>query len=387
MDGNHHEAPGGEVVYVKGSTERVLPLCHGQLAPDGSVTPLQEADVPDALHQLADEGLRVLAFAVGRHEAAAGLDPAQLRSRLVFVGLRAMLDPPRPAAASAIAACRAAGIGVKMITGDHVRTATAIARKLGLLEATETAGAVLTGAELSNLGAEEYGAVTARATVFARVTPKEKLRLVRAMQDRDHVVAMTGDGVNDAPALQQADIGVAMGRGGTEVAKDAADIVLTDDDFATIEGAVEEGRGVFDNLVKFIVWTLPTNGAQALVILTAVLTGAVLPLLPVQILWINMTTAVALGLMLAFEPTEDGIMLRPPRSPGQPLLTRDLLQRTILAAVLLVAATWTLFTWEQQNGGSLEQARTAALNLFVAVSVLYLFHCRSLTAPAHRHRG
>ena len=379
-----HEGAGGELVYVKGSAERVLPLCHGQLAPDGCVSPLQEADVLDALHKLADDGLRVLAFAVGRREAAGLLDPAQLRRQLVFVGLQAMIDPPRPTAASAIAACRTAGIEVKMITGDHVRTATAIARRLGLLDTTESEGAVLSGAELSGLGDEEYKAVAARATVFARVTPQEKLRLVRAMQDSGQVVAMTGDGVNDAPALQQADIGVAMGRGGTEVAKDAADIVLTDDDFATIEGAVEEGRGVFDNLVKFIVWTLPTNGAQALVILTAVLAGAVLPLLPVQILWINMTTAVALGLMLAFEPTEGAIMLRPPRSPKQPLLTRDLVQRTILAAVLLVAATWTLFTWEQQNAGSLEQARTAALNLFVAVSVLYLFHCRSLTESAHR---
>jgi cation-transporting P-type ATPase F len=205
---------------------------------------------------------------------------------------------------------------------------------------------------------------------------------VRALQERGHVAAMTGDGVNDAPALRQADIGVAMGRGGTEVAKEAADIVLTDDDFATIEAAVEEGRGVFDNLTKFLVWTLPTNGGQALVILLAVLVGTALPVLPVQILWINMTTAVALGLMLAFEPKESAIMLRQPRDPSQPLLSRALLSRILLVTSLLVATTWTLFTWERAGGASLDQARTAAMNLFVAVSILYLFSCRSLTRPA-----
>jgi cation-transporting ATPase F len=190
--------------------------------------------------------------------------------------------------------------------------------------------------------------------------------------------------VNDAPALRQADIGVAMGRSGTEVAKDAADMVLTDDDFATIEGAVEEGRGVFDNLTKFIVWTLPTNMGEGLVVLVAILVGTALPILPVQILWINMTTALALGLMLAFEPKESGIMRRPPRDPARPLLTRQLVMRVLLVSALLVGGALGLFEWERAHGASLAEARTVAMNLFVAVETLYLFSCRSLTQPMWR---
>ena len=220
--------------------------------------------------------------------------------------------------------------------------------------------------------------------MFARVSPAQKLRLVEALQERGHVVAMTGDGVNDAPALRQASIGVAMGRGGTEVAKDAADMVLTDDDFATIEAAVEEGRGVFDNLTKFITWTLPTNIGEGLVILVAIALGTALPILPTQILWINMTTAVALGLMLAFEPKEAGIMTRPPRDPGQALLTRALVGRILLVSGMLVASAWWLFEWELDNGASLAEARTAALNLFVVVEAFYLFSCRSLTRSVWR---
>ncbi|HEX4977003.1 MAG TPA: HAD-IC family P-type ATPase, partial [Nocardioides sp.] len=223
-----------------------------------------------------------------------------------------------------------------------------------------------------------------RAVVFARVSPEQKLRLVEALQSRGHVVAMTGDGVNDAPALKQADIGVAMGLGGTEVAKEAGDMVLTDDDFATIEAAVEEGRGVFDNLIKFIVWTLPTNMGEAAVILVAILLGATLPILPTQILWINMTTAVLLGLTLAWEPKEPGIMRRPPRDPRQSLLTRELGVRTVLLSTLLVVGSWWVFQRELSLGSSAEVSRTAALNVFVAVMTVYLFSCRSLTRPAWR---
>lgn len=240
------------------------------------------------------------------------------------------------------------------------------------------------GAELAALSADQYPEAVDTASVFARVSPEQKLRLVQALQARGHVVAMTGDGVNDAPALRQANIGVAMGRGGTEVAKDAADMVLTDDDFATIEAAVEEGRGVFDNLTKFITWTLPTNLGEGLVILAAIAVGVALPILPTQILWINMTTAIALGLMLAFEPKEAGIMTRPPRDPDQPLLTGWLVRRTLLVSTLLVASAWWLFAWELDNGAGLHEARTAALNLFVVVEAFYLFSCRSLTRSAWR---
>jgi cation-transporting ATPase F len=265
-----------------------------------------------------------------------------------------------------------------MITGDHPATAVAVATALGLLNGGRE-GDVLTGAELAALPPAEYPDAVERAVVFARVSPEQKLRLVRAFQLHGEVVAMTGDGVNDAPALRKADIGVAMGLAGTEVAKEAADMVLTDDDFATIEAAVEEGRGVFDNLAKFIVWTLPTNMGEGLVILVAILLGTALPILPTQILWINMITAVALGLTLAFEPKERGIMDHPPRDPRKPLLTGVLVWRVVLVSALLVAGAWWLFEWERPHGSSLAEARTAAVNLFVMVELFYLFSCRSLT--------
>ncbi len=270
-----------------------------------------------------------------------------------------------------------------MITGDHAATAGAIAGRLGLLDA-DRPDRVVTGTDLDELPAEGFAEAVDRAAVFARVSPEQKLRLVETLQQRGHVVAVTGDGVNDAPALRQANIGIAMARSGTEVAKEAADMVLTDDDFATIEAAVEEGRGVFDNITKFIVWTLPTNLGEGLVVLVAIVLGATLPLLPTQILWINMTTAVLLGLMLAFEPKERGIMRRPPRDPARPLLTGALVLRILLVAALLVAGAWWVFQWERSNGADVAQARTAAMNVFVVVETFYLFSCRSLTRSAWR---
>jgi cation-transporting ATPase F len=376
---------GGHLVLVKGAAERVADLCTGQMAADGSTRPLDRAALFNATEDLAARGLRVLATAIRPSADPDLFGEQELPGDLVLTGLQAMLDPPRSAAITAVSACHTAGITVKMITGDHAATAAAIADRIGLLtERTGNDRTVLTGAELTALPAQEYPGAVDRARVFARVSPEQKLRLVEALQDRGQVVAMTGDGVNDAPALRQANIGIAMGRSGTEVAKDAADMVLTDDDFATIEAAVEEGRGVFDNLTKFIVWTLPTNMGEGLVILVAVLLGVTLPILPTQILWINMTTAVALGLMLAFEPKEAGIMNRPPRDPARPLLTSALVVRILLVSALLVAGTWWLFAWERGIGASLPEARTAAVNLFVAVELFYLFSCRSLTRSAWR---
>ncbi|MCZ7414491.1 HAD-IC family P-type ATPase [Streptomyces sp. WMMC897] len=378
-------ASGASAVLAKGATERVVGLCAGQMAADGGTRPLDRAAVLAAAERLAAEGLRVLATAARPAAEPAAFSERELPGTLVLTGLQAMLDPPRPAATAAVGACHDAGITVKMITGDHAATASAVAGRIGLLTGPRPGeGEVLTGTELAALSAREYPAAVDRARVLARVSPEQKLGLVRALQERGQVVAMTGDGVNDAPALRQADIGVAMGRGGTEVAKDAADMVLTDDDFATIEAAVEEGRGVFDNLTKFVVWTLPTNMGEGLVILVAVLLGSTLPILPTQILWINMTTAVALGLMLAFEPKERGIMNRPPRDPARPLLTRALVLRVLLVSALLIAGSWWVFGWERDAGASLAEARTAAVNLFVSVEVLYLFSCRSLTRPAWR---
>ena len=226
--------------------------------------------------------------------------------------------------------------------------------------------------------------VADRTAVFARVNPEQKLRIVYALQAKGHVVAMTGDGVNDAPALKRADIGVAMGITGTEVAKDAADMVLTDDNFASIEAAVEEGRGVFDNLTKFIVWTLPTNIGEGLVILAAIFAGVTLPILPVQILWINMTTAVLLGLMLAFEPREPGVMSRPPRDPETPILTGVLIWRLFIVGLLLLGGAFGLFEWELMTGATIAEARTVAVNVFVLVELFYLFNCRSLTQSLFR---
>ena len=381
----HRLADADHVVLIKGSVERMLQLCDLEMGEDGSVRPLDQAAVLAEAERLAAEGLRVLATGVRRDVDPTDFDEETLPGTLTFTGLQAMLDPPRAAAGPAVAACHSAGIAVKMITGDHAGTASAIAASVGVLDGTARPGAaVLTGADLAALAPEELPEAVDRATVFARVSPEQKLRLVEALQERGHVVAMTGDGVNDAPALRQANIGVAMGRGGTEVAKDAADMVLIDDDFATIEAAVEEGRGVFDNLTKFITWTLPTNVGEGLVILVAIALGTALPILPTQILWINMTTAVALGLMLAFEPKEPGIMTRPPRDPGQALLTRTLVGRILLVSALLVATSWWLFEWELGNGATLPEARTAAVNLFVVVEAFYLFSCRSLTHSVWR---
>ncbi len=317
----------------------------------------------------------MLAFA--RFTPAAGPLEERGVAGATLLGLQAMHDPPRPEAVRAVAACRAAGIEVKMITGDHADTARAIAASVGL--AGPGAGAVVrTGAELAGLDERELAGAVAEATVFARVSPEQKLRLVRALQADGQVVAMTGDGVNDAPALRRADIGVAMGAGGTDAARQAADMVLLDDDFATIEAAVEEGRGVFDNLRRFIAWTVPTNIGEGMVILVAVLLGLTLPIVPVQILWINMTTAVFLGLTLAFEANGRGVMRRPPRPPGRPLLTPALLRRIGVVTVLLVVAAFAAYHWEIAGGGSLAQARTTAVNVFVCVQIAYLFNCRSI---------
>lgn len=380
----HHHPPVGHVVLVKGSVERMLELCGSQMGADGVAQPLDRAAVLSEVERLAGAGLRVLATGVCVDVDPVGFDERTLPGRLILTGVQAMLDPPRDAAKSAVAACHSAGIAVKMITGDHAATARAIAGSVGVLGRETSKDAVLTGVELAEVDAGELPDAVDRACVFARVSPEQKLRLVEALQDRGHVVAMTGDGVNDAPALRRANIGIAMGRSGTEVAKDAADMVLTDDDFATIEAAVEEGRGVFDNLTKFITWTLPTNLGEGLVILVAIALGAALPILPTQILWINMTTAVALGLMLAFEPKEAGIMTRPPRDPGQALLTRALVVRILLVSGLMVVAAWYLFEWELANGATLPEARTAAVNVFVVVEAFYLFSCRSLTQSVWR---
>lgn len=375
-----HRAPtGAGAVYVKGAVEQVLEMSGRELASDGTCAALDAETVLDAADRLAGEGQRVLAFAMRPLVADEELSLDHL-GELIFVGLQAMVDPPRPEAVAAVRACRQAGIAVKMITGDHAATAAAIAARVGLTG--EDSPRVVTGAELARCPDDQLGALAVGTDVFARVSAEQKLRLVEALQGRGEIVAMTGDGVNDAPALSQADVGVAMGRSGTEVARESADIVLVDDNFASIEAAVEEGRHTFDNLKKFIAWTLPTNAGEGLLILTAIIAGTTLPVLPVQVLWINMTTAVLLGLTLAFERVEPGVMSRLPRRPSEPLLSAEVLLRMLLVSLLLVAVAFWLFEHEIGRGTSVAEARTAAVNVFVTVKIVYLFSCRSLSGRA-----
>ena len=366
-------AQGARHIYLKGSLESLLLRCDNAFDSQMQPIALDKSLLLNCLEAMAKQGLRVLAFARIDHNDNVVKHDNVYRG-LTFLGLQAMIDPPRPEAAASIAACYQAGIQVKMITGDHPITAQAIARQLGMKNVER----VINGAELQAIAESEYPQLVEHCSVFARVAPEQKLQLVQALQTLGHVVAMTGDGVNDAPALRQANIGVAMGLNGTEVAKEAAAIVLTDDHFATIEAAVEEGRGVFDNLVKFIVWTLPTILGEGLIILAAIFANVTLPITPVQILWINMSTAVLLGLMLAFEPKEPNLMSRKPRDPQLPILTLHLMFRICLVGILLLIGAFGLFNWELLHGETLAAARTAAVNVFVIGELFYLFNCRSL---------
>ncbi|MES9538533.1 HAD-IC family P-type ATPase [Actinomadura sp. NPDC000600] len=359
-------------VYVKGPVERILELCADAAGPDGAPVPLDHAAVHARAEDYGGQALRVLAFARGRAEGP-GLDEPP---PLTFLGLQAMLDPPRPDAARAVRTCHDAGVQVKMITGDHAATARAVGTRVGL------DGEVMTGAELTADVSPERVQAT---TVFARVSPEQKLRLVQILQDSGHVIAMTGDGVNDAPALKQADIGVAMGGTGTDAAKESADMVLTGDDFASIEQAVEEGRGVFDNLVKFIVWALPSNIGLGLVLVAAIVAGTALPVLPLQVLWLNMTAVLVLGLPFSVEPKDEHIMRRPPRDPSLPLLTRAMTLRILLVSAILLAGAFGLQHWERAHGASPAVAQTIVVNVFALTLLTYLFNCLSLDRPLLWH--
>lgn len=375
-----HHQPDQRVIFKKGALEKLLERSHDMLLDDGETGPLDADAIRAAAENMASRGMRVLAIArrltKPDHEK---LEHHHVAGELTFVGLQGMIDPPRREAILSVANCQAAGVQVKMITGDHVITAKAIAGQLGLQSPDGQELKAVTGRDLEQTSDEDLPALAERTSVFARVAPEQKLKLVRALQDRGHVVAMTGDGVNDAPALKQADIGVAMGLAGTEVAKGAADMLLTDDNFSSIEAAVEEGRGVFDNLTKFIVWTLPTNMGEGLIILAAILMGTALPVLPVHILWINMATAIMLGLMLVFEPKETNLMLRKPRDPRVPLLTAPLIMRIGLVSFIMLAGAFGLFLLERRVlGTDVTTTQTIVINVIVMVELAYLLNCRSL---------
>ena len=377
----NHDHAGHGFIYLKGAPERVLALCESQRAADGPV-PLDSSYWHARMEEAAARGMRLLALAV-RHETTPRLNFSDIEDGgFTLLAVLGLADPPRDEAIKAVADCRAAGIRVKMITGDHAATALAIGRQLGLGgPSSEEAVRATTGAEIEALDDAQLREVVARTDIFARASPEHKLRLVEALQSLGHVTAMTGDGVNDAPALRRADVGVAMGRKGTEAAKEAAEMVLADDNFASIAHAVEEGRTVYGNLKKAIVFILPTNGAQAGMVLIAILLGLTLPITPVQILWVNMVTAVTLALALAFEHPEPDTMRQPPRDPNEPLLTRFMLWRIAFVTLLLVAGSLGLFLWELERGVPIEVARTAAINALVMGEIFYLLNCRRLTAP------
>lgn len=297
-----------------------------------------------------------------------------LEDGLDLLGLVGLIDPPRPEATAAVAECRAAGIQVKMITGDHAGTAAAIARKIGL----DHPDRVLTGHDIDKLDDAQLALEVVGISVFARSSPEHKLRLVTALQSHGLSVAMTGDGVNDAPALKRADAGIAMGLKGSEAAKEAASLVLADDNFATIVAAVREGRTVYDNLRKVISFELPTNAGEAMVIVLALLLGLALPVTAVQILWVNLITGITLGLALAFEPTEAGTMARPPRARHAPILSDTLVWHITLVAVLFLAAVFGVFTYATDKGHSLALAQTMAMNTLVVMEIFHLFFIRNI---------
>ena len=367
------------LLQVKGSVEALLPRCGGMLAADGAVEPLDAEAIHRRVDALAGEGLRLIAFASRvlphhRHD----LQHGDLDAELVFLGLQGMLDPPRPEAISAVEACQRAGISVRMITGDHAATAAAIAARMGIGSAGAEELRAYTGQELGAMDDVAFAAAARDGQVFARVAPAQKLKLVEALQAGGEVVAMTGDGVNDAPALRQADIGIAMGKGGTEVAREASDMLLTDDNFASIEAAVEEGRTVYRNLRKAIAFLLPVNGGESMTILISALLARDLPILALQVLWLNMINSITMTVPLSFEPKADDTMARPPRDPGEPLITRRLLRRILVVSLYNWVLIFGVFEWVRGGSGSLELARTAAIQALVAARIIYLLSISQL---------
>lgn len=369
----HHDHSGHAFAFVKGAPERVLAMCNFQRI-KGEDVPIHVADWQQMMDDLAGLGQRLLAIGFKVLPASQNqISFADVETGLTLLGIVGMIDPPRPEVIKAVLKCQNAGIRVKMITGDHAVTAKAIAAQINIGN-----GSVLSGAELDRMTDSELKVAIRHVDVYARTSPENKLRLVTALQADGQVVAMTGDGVNDAPALKRADVGVAMGKKGTEVAKEASEMVLADDNFASIAHAVEEGRGIYDNLKKAIIFILPTGWGEALTIVAAIVMGEALPITPVQILWVNMITAVTLSLTLAFEPPERNIMNRKPRKPKEPLLSGLLAWRIVFVSLIMVTGTFGLFLWERSSGTSIEEARTVTVNTLVMFEMFYVFNSRYL---------
>ncbi len=371
----NHDHEGHACIFVKGAPERLLQMCASQRDADGETEPLDTPYWHTQAETIAAKGQRVLALAIRPAVSEQTvLEQKDVNGPLILLGLVGMIDPPRAEAIRAVAECHSAGIRVKMITGDHARTAAAIGRQIGL----QNPARVLTGADLDGMDDALLRQAVLDCDIFARTSPEHKLRLVMALQSHGMTVAMTGDGVNDAPALKRADAGIAMGKKGSEAAKEAADLVLADDNFASIVAAVREGRTVYDNIKKVISWTLPTNAGEAMTIIVALLLGLTLPVTPVQILWINLITAITLGMALAFEPTEDNTMRRPPRPRQEPLLSGELVWHIVLVSVLFLCGVYGIYSYALDRGHSVELARTLAVNTLVVMEVFHLFFIRNI---------
>jgi magnesium-transporting ATPase (P-type) len=345
----------------------------------GEDVPLDRIYWNNCMDAMAKRGQRLLAIAfksLGKEQQS--INFTDVENGVTLLGIVGIIDPPREEAIQAVKACQSAGIRVKMITGDHAATARAIGSQMGIGDGDT----VVNGAILDSYTEAQLRDVVVGCDVFARVSPEQKLQLVTTLQAIGEVVSMTGDGVNDAPALKRADVGIAMGLKGTEVAKESAEMVLADDNFASIAAAVKQGRTVYDNLKKSILFVLPTNGGEAFTIIAAIVMGRMLPITAAQILWINMITAVTLALTLAFEPPEHNVMQRPPREPKEAILSKFLVWRIFFVSLILVTGTFGLFVWEREQGASIELARTVAVNTLVMFEVFYLFSARYLFSPA-----
>lgn len=371
----NHDHENHAFVSVKGAPEQIFSMCSEQRSVPDSTETFDENYWHEKAESIAAKGQRVLAFAIKpvptEHTV---LEFSDVERGLILIGLVGLIDPPRPEAVEAVAECHGAGIRVKMITGDHKGTAAAIGRQLGL----QNPDTVMTGTDLDGMDAANLAAAVLDTDIFARTSPEHKLRLVMALQGHGMTVAMTGDGVNDAPALKRADAGIAMGMKGSEAAKEAAEFVLADDNFASIAAAVREGRTVYDNIKKVISWTLPTNAGEAMTIVVALLFGMTLPITPIQILWINLITAITLGIALAFEPTEADTMRRPPRPRNEPLLTGELAWHIVLVSALFLGGVFGMYAYAVDRGYSVDLARTIALNTLVVMEIFHLFFIRNI---------
>ena len=373
----HHDHAGHSFIYVKGAPERIFEMCNRERS-FGEDRTIDLSYWHGRIEEIAARGQRLLAVAFKTADSGQRtLNFSDVQGGLTLLGFYGIIDPPRSEAVEAIEMCRNAGIKVKMITGDHAVTAKAIGVQMGIGDGVSA----VTGKELDTMDDDQLRFSVRKVDVFARVSPEHKLRLVQALQANGEVVAMTGDGVNDAPALKRADVGVSMGIKGTEVAKEASEMVLMDDNFESIAYAVVEGRTVYDNIKKSITFILPTNGGEAGIIIAAILSGRMLPLTPVQILWVNMITAVTLALSLAFEPPEANVMKRMPRDPKEPILSSFLIWRILFVSSIIVVGTFGLFLWNRLHNESIEYARTVAVNTLVMFEIFYLLNTRFLKTP------